>query len=101
MVLLDSPNQTMPAGTQATDGSDCRPDRIGPIAARTGRTRATRSPSGVPIATLAAKPTMARDTLSQIARSRAPDCHCSTRDDHTSDGAGNVYVGRRFSQMML
>ena len=33
-------------GTQATDGSDCSPDRIGPIAARTNFTRATSRPSG-------------------------------------------------------
>jgi hypothetical protein len=55
-----SPNQSTAAGTQATDGRLCRPDSSGPIAARTTRTLATSSPSGVPIATAAAKPITAR-----------------------------------------
>ena len=80
----------MPAGTHATEGSDCRPDRIGAAAARSGRSRATSRPSGVPISTLAANPTSPRDRLSHSARGRAPVCHWPAIAVHTSAGDGKV-----------
>jgi hypothetical protein len=44
------PKKMIAAGTQATDGSDCRPLTSGPMPRRTACTRAMSSPSGVPIA---------------------------------------------------
>ncbi|CAM5607712.1 hypothetical protein SFUMM280S_09339 [Streptomyces fumanus] len=56
------PSQITAGGTQATDGSDWSPDRIGPMAARTNRTRATSRPSGVPMSRASRKPSRPRET---------------------------------------
>lgn len=72
IILSFSPSQITAGGTHATEGRDCRPDRIGPIAARTNRTRATSSPSGVPIARASRKPSRPRETDVQMYSWRVP-----------------------------
>jgi hypothetical protein len=66
-VPLVTPNHMMPIGTHATEGSDCRPDRIGWIAARNHGLRAIDMPITVPITTEITKPSTPRETESQIA----------------------------------
>lgn len=80
----------MAGATHATDGRDWSPDRIGPMAARTTLTRATSSPSGVPIATAITKPNSPRDTLVQMTSSRVPCTHMSVRLSHTAPGGGSL-----------
>src|SRR5882757_5564875 len=84
------PSQITAAGTHATDGSDCRPDRIGPIAARTSGTRATTRPSGVPIASAARKPSRPRCTLVQMMENRSPLFHRSASAWPTACGLGSL-----------
>lgn len=66
IIELFRPSQITAGGTHATDGRDCRPDRIGPMAARTNLTRATSRPSGVPISSAKQKPSRPRETLVQM-----------------------------------
>src|SRR6185312_3099398 len=81
----------MAAGTQATDGRLCRPDRIDPIAARTGRTLATSSPSGVAMTSAIANPTNARlIDVHRIDHTR-PSSTVAVNSSHTEIGAGTLY----------
>ena len=89
MVASVSPNQMIAAGTQATEGSDWSPERIGPIAARTARTLATSSPSGVPITSATRKPSAPRETLCQMTPRIVPLYHSSASASHTISGLGN------------
>ncbi len=59
-------SQMTAGGTQATEGSDWSPERMGPIAARTNFTRATSKPSGVPMARAKRNPSRPRETLVQM-----------------------------------
>jgi hypothetical protein len=93
MVASVSPNQSTAAGTQATDGRLCMPASSGPIAARTTRTRATSSPSGVAISTDARKPSTARCTEVQVIDQMLPSATVSTNSCHTASGAGSWYSG--------
>lgn len=85
-----SPSQITAGATHATDGSDWSPDRIGPMAARTSLTRATSSPSGVPMATASRKPSRPRETLVQTTSSSVPASHISRALSHTADGGGSL-----------
>ncbi|CAM5465669.1 hypothetical protein SBADM41S_00225 [Streptomyces badius] len=78
------------AGTQATEGSDWRPERFGPIAARTVFTRATSSPGGVPIATETAEPRAPRETLVQMWPRRVPSERHGPDGPPTSSGPGGT-----------
>ncbi len=66
IIELFRPSQSTAGGTQATDGSDCRPERMGPMAALTTFTRATSRPSGVPMASAIRKPSRPRETDVQM-----------------------------------
>src|SRR6202008_4656018 len=66
------PSQMTAAGTQATEGSDWRPERTGPMAVRMARMGATSRPIGVPMATAARKPTTPRQTLVQMIEKSVP-----------------------------
>src|SRR5664280_1912974 len=87
------PNQMMAAGTRATDGRPCRPDSTGASAARSGRSRATASPSGVATTTETTNPSTPRRRLVQTAPVMCPCCHWSARVRATSVGAGSTYAG--------
>ncbi len=63
---LFRPSQMTAGGTQATEGRDCRPDRMGPMAARMNFTRATSRPRGVPMSRAKQKPSRPRETLVQM-----------------------------------
>src|SRR5689334_7761919 len=85
------PNHRIAAGTHATDGRLCRPDRIGPIAARTGRTLATSSPSGVAITSAIANPMNARlIDVHRIDHTR-PSSTVAANSSHTEIGEGTLY----------
>lgn len=84
------PSQMTAAGTQATEGSDWRPERTGPRAARTGLTRATTRPIGVPMATATTKPERPRQTLVQMIENSVPADHRSWAARATSAGLGSL-----------
>src|SRR6478609_1622208 len=87
---LVMPSQMIAAGTQATEGSDCRPDRTGPSAARTGLIRATIRPIGVPMATESTKPDRPRQTLVQMIENSVPAYQSSVSEFQTSAGLGSL-----------
>ena len=80
-------------GTQATDGRDCSPDRIGPIAARTTFTRATSRPSGVPIDDSQQEAEQAARHAGPDEPSSVPCIHMSRRAlSQTAAGGGQLVV---------
>src|SRR6185312_923230 len=91
MVVSVSPNHRIAAGTQATDGRLCRPERIGPIAARTGRTLATSRPSGVAMTNAIANPMNARLIDVQRIDHTRPSSTVAANSAHTESGAGTLY----------
>src|SRR6478752_8390280 len=93
MAALDSWNQMIAAGTQATDGRLCSPLTIGPIAARSHRLHHIASPSRVPMTSDIAKPTAPRLRLVQIASVARPSCTVSQNLPATSAGEGRAYDG--------
>src|SRR5687768_5457681 len=93
MAALDSENQMIAAGTQATDGRLCRPLTIGPIAALSHRLDHIASPSRLPITSDMAKPTAPRLRLVQTASAALPSCTVSQNVCATSAGDGSTYVG--------
>ena len=86
-------NQMIAAGTQATDGSDCRPVMIGPNARRSSGEAASAIPIATPTTTDIAKPTAARCTLRETARHAEPSWMVPRRVCHVSAGLGSAYGG--------
>src|SRR5215212_5212961 len=81
----------MAAGTQATDGRLCSPDRIGPIADRTGRTFATNKPKGVAMTSAIANPMNARLMDVQRIDHTLPSLTLVANSSHTEIGEGTLY----------
>ncbi len=81
------------AGTQATDGSTCRPDTNGPRPARTTRTRAMSTPSAVPMTIDAVNPMNACRMLPHRASWASPRANRSWICNHVSAGEGSAYGG--------
>ena len=90
MAALDSENQMIAAGTQATEGRLCSPLTIGPIAARSHRLPHIASPSRLPITSDMAKPTAPRLRLVQIASAALPSWTVSQNVSATSAGDGST-----------
>src|SRR4051812_46092049 len=93
MAAFPSPNQMMAAGTQATDGSDCRPVTMGPSARRSSGTVAMSTPSTVPTSTEMTKPIPPRCRLRVTARHAVPSCTATSRVSHVCRGLGSAYSG--------
>src|SRR5581483_2827874 len=70
------------------------PASSGPIAARTTRTLATSSPSGVAISTEARKPRMPRWTEVQAIAQISPLSSTLANSCHTEAGEGSLYSGQ-------
>src|SRR5436305_8065371 len=94
MVAGVTPNHSTAAGTHATDGRLCSPDSSGPMAARTTRTFATSSPSGVATATPITNPITARETEVHTYPSAAPLVTWSRSSPQTASGAGSLNSGQ-------
>lgn len=84
------PSQITAGGTQATEGSDWSPDRIGPRPERMNFTRATTRPSGVAIASAMRKPNRPRETLVQTMSSSSPSTHSWCSASQTRPGSGSL-----------
>ena len=93
-VASDRPNQMIAAGTQATEGSTCRPEMIGPTARRSGRTSASSRPIGVPTTIAMRKPTIPRSRLVRTASCRRPLSHAVAESAEHVERAGHD-VGTR------
>src|SRR3954454_14287502 len=93
MAALDSWNQMIAAGTQATDGRLCSPLTIGPTAARNQRLPHIPRPSRVPMTRNMAKPTAPRLRLVQTASNARPSCTVPQTTVATADGLGSAYDG--------
>ncbi len=74
-VASDKPNQMIAAGTQATEGSTCRPEMRGPAARRRGRHSARSNPRGVPTMIAMRKPMTPRSRLVDTASCSRPASH--------------------------
>src|SRR6478609_10175350 len=93
IVALLNWNQMMAAGTQATDGSDCRPVTIGPNARRSRGEAASTTPMVTPTMTDMTNPTAARCRLRLTARQAEPSWIDASRVCQTSAGLGRAYGG--------
>src|SRR5437879_6330720 len=89
-----TPNHRTAAGTHATEGRLCRPDRNGPSAERTSRTLATSRPSGVASTMAIRNPNTARCTEVQMKPTASPSETLAHSSCPTASGAGSWYSGQ-------